>query len=431
MSLVVSLPEGLRAIPWGFSCSKGTCRIDSPRNDQPVLTTPRSQTQGNEMYRTAEDTALGATGQSSTGLLNSQKLTWSGTLASQETVTIQYLLQVANESLPLVDNVLPSEVLFEGSVVKTVTNNLAANFTMPGPGTLGLGLSPSNGQKLGSVLIYPFYTSSVNTARQNARFTLTNTDPIRETSVHLFFVDGSDCSVADRFVTLTANQTTSFLASDLDPMISGYMIAVAVNENGCPRFFNHLIGEVLVKTETGHAANLPAIAVSDLAGGGSPLTCNTSNVTAELRLDGIYYSELPRTLALSNLGSRADGNSGMLVINRIGGSLAGTGAESLGPLFGVLYDDVERGASFTLAGSSCQLRTMLSDSVPRTVPRVDTLIPAGRSGWMKISSGEDEGIVGAYFNQNPVGFTQGHVLHGLTTTRSVVITIPVVRPDSN
>jgi hypothetical protein len=74
---------------------------------------------------------------------------------------------------------------------------------------------------------------------------------------------------------------------------------------------------------------------------------------------------------------------------------------------------------------------MLSDSVPRTAPRVDTLIPAGRSGWMKISSGEDEGIVGAYFNQTPVGFTQGHVLHGLTTTRSVVITIPVVRPDSN
>ncbi len=33
-------------------------------------------------------------------------------------------------------------------------------------------------------------------------------------------------------------------------------------------------------------------------------------------------------------------------------------------------------------------------------------------------------------NQNPKGFAQGHVLHGLTT-RSVVITIPVVRPDSN
>ncbi len=193
------------------------------------------------------------------------------------------------------------------------------------------------------------------------------------------------------------------------------------------------LSQLLVKTERGHAANLPAIGVSDLAGGGSslPSRCNESDVTTELRLDGIYYSELPRTLALSNLGSRADGNSGMLVINRIGGSLAGTGAERLGPLFGVLYDDVERAASFFMSGSSCQLPTMLTDSVPRTVPRVDTLIPAVRSGWMKISSGGDEGIVGAYFNRNPVGFTQGHVLHGLTTTRSVVITIPVVRPDSN
>jgi len=244
--------------------------------------------------------------------------------------------------------------------------------------------------------------------------------------------------VADRFVTLTANQTTSFLASDLDPMISGYMIAVAVNENGCPRYFNQLIGEVLVKTESGHAANLPAIGVSALAGGGIPLPqlCDPSDVTTELRLDGTYYSELPRTLALSNLGSRADGNSGMLVINRIGGSLAGTGAETLGPLFGVLYDDVERGASFTMAGTSCQMRTMFSDSVPRTVPRVGMLIPAGRSGWMKISSdavepGVSDGIVGVYLNENPKGFTQGHVLHTLTTTRSVVITIPVVRPDSN
>ena len=50
---------------------------------------------------------------------------------------------------------------------------------------------------------------------------------------------------------------------------------------------------------------------------------------------------------------------------------------------------------------------------------------------MKISSGEDEGIVGASLNENPNGFAQGPVLHGLTTTRSVVITIPVVRPDVN
>jgi hypothetical protein len=44
---------------------------------------------------------------------------------------------------------------------------------------------------------------------------------------------------------------------------------------------------------------------------------------------------------------------------------------------------------------------------------------------------KNEGIVEAGLDENPKGFTQGHVLHGLTTTRSVVLTIPVVRPDSN
>ena len=432
LKMEITLPESLRAIPWNFSCltpsnRTKTCTIDSPRRDLPGLVMPV----GDGENRTAEVGIVHTTLQTSASgsPFHSQTVTWEGTLGDEETLTFRFWVQVANEALPQQASKLTATAYFQGTAVRSVLDTLAPNFTMAGPGSLALGLSPSNGLKLGSVLIYPFYSSSVNRARQDTRFTLTNTDPERETSVHLFFVDGSDCSVADRFVTLTANQTTSFLASDLDPMITGYMIAVAVNENGCPRFFNHLIGEVLVKTESGHAANLPAIGVSALAGGQRP--CAWTDVTTELRLDGISYNELPRTLALSNLGSRADGNNGMLVINRIGGSLAGAGAEVLGPLFGVLYDDVERGASFTMAGTSCQMRTMLSDSVPRTVPRMDVMIPAGRSGWMKISSGDDPGIVGVYLNENPKGFSQGHVLHALTTTRSVVITIPIVRPDTN
>ncbi len=70
--------------------------------------------------------------------------------------------------------------------------------------------------------------------------------------------------------------------------------------------------------------------------------------------------------------------------------------------------------------------TMLTDSVPRTLPQIDVLIPSERWRCMK-----NEGIVEAGLDENPKGFTQEHVLHGLTTTRSVVLTIPVVRPDSN
>jgi hypothetical protein len=35
-------------------------------------------------------------------------------------------------------------------------------------------------------------------------------------------------------VTLTPSQTVSFLASDLDPTVTGYMVALAVDENGIP-----------------------------------------------------------------------------------------------------------------------------------------------------------------------------------------------------
>lgn len=45
---------------------------------------------------------------------------------------------------------------------------------------------------------------------------------------------------------------------------------------------------------------------------------------------------------------------------------------------------------------------------------------------MSISSAEDKGIVGFYLNENPRGFTQGYLLQRLTTTRSVVIPIPMI-----
>jgi len=41
--------------------------------------------------------------------------------------------------------------------------------------------------------------------------------------VHLFFVDGATCSIADSLVCLTPNQTASFLASDIDPGTTGYI----------------------------------------------------------------------------------------------------------------------------------------------------------------------------------------------------------------
>jgi hypothetical protein len=292
-----------------------------------------------------------------------------------------------------------------------------------GPGDLtGLTASQVGGQKPGSVLIYNLYTSGFNASANDSRISITNTSPSRRAYVHFFLIDGSNCSVADMTITLTPNQTTSFLASDFDPGVTGYLIAVATDENGCPTIQNDLIGESLVKLESGHRAVLPALGVAALGLGGE--LCNPGSTTATLAFDGVDYNTLPRTLAVSGLPSIANGYSSLLVVNRIGGNLT-TGAEKLGSLFGLLFDDQEISQSFTLAGNVCQLRGVLGNNFPRTVPRYTSVIPAGRSGWMKFAAAADEAITGVVIQEGLDRLGGGHNLHHLTTTSSATLTIPV------
>ena len=219
-------------------------------------------------------------------------------------------------------------------------------------------------------------------------------------------------------VTLASNGTLSGT-----PTVTGsFSITVrATDANGCPAIQNDLIGESLVKLETGHRATLPALGVAALGLGGA--TCNPNATTATLAFDGLSYNALPRALAVSGLASIANGYSSLLVVNRIGGNL-GTGAATLGSLFGLLYDDQEASQSFTLPGNVCQLRGVLGNNFPRTVPRYTTVIPAGRSGWMKIAATGDEAIAGVLLVEAQNGLGGGHNLHHLTTS-TATLTIPV------
>ena len=118
----------------------------------------------------------------------------------------------------------------------------------------------------------------------------------------------------------------------------------------------------------------------------------------------------------------------MLILNRLGGSLV-DGLPRLGAINGLLYDDVERSVSFTLTDSRCQLRGTLGQNFPRTSPRYDSLIPAGRSGWMKLAGeADDTAITGTVIGLGQNRFSQGHNLHLLTTTALVVLTVPVLLP---
>jgi uncharacterized delta-60 repeat protein len=314
---------------------------------------------------------------------------------------------------------------FSPAAIGTVSlNGSVRSAPPPGAGIVIPEAVSTSGQRAGSVLIFNLYTSTVTTGQQDTRIVLTNINPIHKTYVHLFFIDGTNCSVADMFVTLTQNQTLSMLASDIDPGATGYIVAVATNETGCPIVANDLLGGVYVKFESGHRANLSAYGVAALPSNLAVWGCDSSTIFATLRFDGVMYDQLPRTLAIDSLPSRAGGDSTMLIVNRLGGDLA-VGAGRLGALFGLLYDDAEMSASFSLTGGTCQLRGILGNNFPRTAPRYDAVIPAGRTGWMKFSAGETQGLGGAMINFSPGGFNQGHNLHVLTTTDAVTYTVPV------
>lgn len=297
--------------------------------------------------------------------------------------------------------------------------------------------SPISDQKAGSVLFYNLYSSNAtNPAAENTRINITNTSATSSVSVHLFFIDGLSCAPADMAICLTPNQTASFVTADVDPGTMGYLVAVAVDGNtGCPVSFNFLIGDEYVKLATGHAANLGAEAVAAMFEG--IIQCDQSGATADLIFDGNFnglcsYNALPRVLAVDNIPSPADGNSILLVINNPSGDFTTSGS-SVGAVFGILYDDAETPLSFTFSSGLCQVKQVLSNSFPRVAFRLSSVIPSGRSGWIKFWSATGRPLLGAAINFNsmastlPQVFNQGHNLHKLTLQAdpAAVIRIPL------
>lgn len=385
--------------------------------------------------------ANSCTATSGTCSIAGSQLDWNGAVAVNETATIKFNAQIKDGTPQGSQLCANATVNFDAdndginNAALNVQACLTVNCPAVGPGNPFPASSEASDQKAGSVLVFPFYSSiGTNATRENTRFNLTNTEVSRSVAVHLFFIQDDAAAVADAYVCLTPNQTTSFLASDFDPDVSGYLIAIAVNERtGCPINFNFLIGDEFVKLSSGHAANLAAVAFAALTG--APPVCDGNSVTSEIRFDGISYNAAPRALSIDSIPSAVDGNSTLLVIDRIGGNL-GTGVSSIGQLFGILFDDEEHSYSFERSTTRRQFRAILSNSdFPRTVPRFTNVIPAGRTGWMKFWRDDDGGIVGAAINFNATAsanssaFNQGHNLHHLTLTAASSFVVPIFPPN--
>jgi hypothetical protein len=301
------------------------------------------------------------------------------------------------------------------------------------PGLLYPPDSQISDQKAGSILVYNLYTSSSTLPGGDSRLAITNTNSAQEAAfVHLFFIQGSNCNVADRFTCLTGQQTLAFLASEMDPGVTGFVVAIAVDGVlGCPVNFNFLVGDVFVKFASGLHGNLGAEAITAIGDPG--LGCDANAVTTVLRFDGISYNLLPRVLAVSNFPAIDDGYTSRIWINRIGGNLL-TSNSSVGSITGLLFNDAENGLSWSVTGG-CQLSLEISPADIRTTPPVNLHVPANTSGWLKLANfTSDVALLGCIITAHPNlatarnAFTGGRNLHKLTLSAAAVYTMPIFPP---
>ncbi len=299
-----------------------------------------------------------------------------------------------------------------------------------------------NDQKMGSVLVYVVYTSSATTrGEQNTRINIKNHSTVSAAFVHLYFVSDITGAIADAFICLFTTQTASFLASDIDPGITGYLVAVVVDGvNGCPLSFNSLSGDEYLKLSGGHLAQINA---TTFAAGYSGVMagCNANSTTATLLFNGSNtgYDQVPRVLAAEKIPSPTEGNNTMFFLMRLGGNFAvGLGnpaGNALGSLTGFLVDDASNQYPFSLTTSNRLLAASISNSFPATTPNVSVLVPPSRRAWMKIYSTDDVGLLGALISFNPnmattrTAFSGGQSLHALTLSTSNSLIVPVFPPS--
>ena len=290
----------------------------------------------------------------------------------------------------------------------------AVAFSTPASAQYPIGNSHLSDMKPGSVLFFNRYTSNANNPQQgDTQINITNTSQNEAVSIHLFLVDGSSCSIADAIISLTANGTTSFLMSDFDPGVQGYIVAVAVADG--PTRFNFLIGDEYIKESDGRTANLGAVAFAKRSPGS---VIATDEGTATLFFNDVDYERLPASVALSSFNSQTTDNT--LVHLYSPSSNLVIGAPTTATVFTLVYDDAERPFSTTV--STVCYRTFTLSTLRVSGGSVNAIIPAGRTGWIRFAGG-GRPLLGASIQRGPV-FVGGHNLHALTLLSSYAITVP-------
>jgi hypothetical protein len=238
-------------------------------------------------------------------------------------------------------------------------------------------------QKAGSVLVFPYYTSAADGSfsKSDTLITISNVCNGAATQangapnyqfLHVFFINGQNCSPADTFVCLTPNGSIQIKASDYDPTLTGYLVAVAVDEQGRPTQNNCFIGSAFVRDDAnGVVDSYGAEAFWKLASGSISAGVGSN---ATISLDGAAYDAAPVQFS-AQVQDPAVADE-LIVLASVSGNLGTALAATSQTGAGVLYRADEAPASFQpQIGAGCFSVTAVDKSKIRVVPgNLDTFL---------------------------------------------------------
>lgn len=278
-----------------------------------------------------------------------------------------------------------------------------------------IGNSHLSDMKPGSILFYNRYSSNPSNPQQgDTQINITNVSQNTSADVHLFLVDGGSCSIADSFIGLTPNQTASFLMSDIDPGIAGYVVAVATGGGG-PTQFNSLIGTEFIRESDGKMGYLQAISIAKRSPG--DVAPDADGLTS-LIFNDAEYERLPTVLGLSTFNSQTVDSTSLAIYSPSSNLIIG--AVNSVNVFSLLYNDAEVALS-----SSFQIRCYRYETLTALFNRgggINRHVPVGRTGWIRMTASGNP-ILGSVLGKGPV-FTGAHNLHALSLLSSYTIQVP-------
>lgn len=276
------------------------------------------------------------------------------------------------------------------------------------------------GSKPGSVLVFPYYTSS-GAGNTDTRITISN---IGDTNVivHLFLIDGTTCQASDFFLCLTPHASFSFKASEFDPEVTGWVLAVAVDQNGNPIQNNVLIGNAFVQ-DGAYRGNYGATAFAAR----SAMPATLLNDVARLNFNGFGYDPVPAQLAVE-IQSPLDAVGQRLVTVGLSGDLNAsqmTGAGQTGTGMIINGNEQPLGSFVRFLNGSCQAIAPITATSPRVPGGMNFMIPKGQVGTMQFRVGA---AVGLLMTPQTATWNGIRSLHQTGVTNAT-ITIPVIPPS--